>query len=160
MLPTRRRRLFTMKKIFRQGGIIGSIGVRAALFITIIGCAFLTGETAAVSGENGADGVDLRTSGRLEINPPFPDPGDEVEVGIWVENRGTVDADDVSVYFYADGLSFDREVTDVRKGDSVFIRTMWTAESGETFLSVVIDPGKEYHDDRHDNEAKTWVIVR
>jgi hypothetical protein len=115
---------------------------------------------AAWAGEKGARDVDLRVAGMLDVQPPLPDPGDDVEITVWVENRGKDDALDVLVYFYEDGRSFDREVVDVGAGDTIDIRVPWTADEGDHYLSVTVDPGGEYDDERGDNRAGAWVTVR
>jgi hypothetical protein len=112
------------------------------------------------AGEKDGRDVDLRVAGMLDVHPPLPNPGDDVEINVWVENRGADDALDVLVYFYEDGRSFDREVVDVRAGDGVDIRVQWTADEGDHYLSVMVDPGGEYDDERGDNRAGTWVTVR
>ena len=130
---------------------------------TIMGlvlCAASVGVVGPAWGVDDAPGVELRVAGMLDIHPPLPGPDEEVEIGVWVENRGDEDASDVLVYFYEDGRSFDREVVDVRAKDMFYIEVSWTADEGDHYLSVAVDPGGEYDEDKGDNRTGTWVMVR
>jgi hypothetical protein len=130
--------------------------IPASIFIYLLACV----TPPPAWGADVTRDVSLSVAGMLDIQPSLPEPGEEVQIGAWIENRGTQDAYDVSVYFYEDGVCFDREETDVRAQDSVFIRAMWMGESGDRYISVVVDPDGEFLDDKGDNREGAWVVVR
>lgn len=105
-------------------------------------------------------GVELNIRGGIYLDPAFPEPGDDVEISVTVENLGDEDASDVSIYFYEDGFPFEREVVDISAGDSVYVMMMWPAEEGDTFLEVKVDPEGQFKDDKMNNRASEWVKVR
>jgi hypothetical protein len=111
-------------------------------------------------GQGDRPDIDLRIVGMLNLQPPLPDEGDDVQLGVLVENRGVKDAQDVVVYFYEDDVHFDKETVDIRAGDTVYLETVWTADSGDSYLSVTVDPGGDFSEDRRDNSVGVWVTVR
>ncbi len=111
-------------------------------------------------GQDASTGIELRIVGVFDLHPPLPEEGDDVQIGVLVENYGTKDARDVAVYFYEDDVWFDKEVVDVRSGDTVYIQTYWTAAYGDRYLSAVIDPAGDLDEDAGDNRVGAWVTVR
>ena len=107
-----------------------------------------------------ANGVDLGIVGTLDLYPVLPGEGDSVVIGVLVVNRGVKDARDVTVYFYEDDVYFEKVTVDIRAGDSVYIEANWIADLGDSYISAIVDPNREYADDRRDNGANAWVTVR
>lgn len=105
-------------------------------------------------------GVVLKIVGGLDLYPPFPEPGDDVEIGIEVENLGNEEARGVSAYFYEDGFSFDRIVVDIHAGDSAYVTTLWTADEGDSYIEVVVDPGGEVTGGGMNIRSGRWITVR
>jgi len=130
---------------------IAVVCLLAAFVLTCSVCAF---------GQENTVGADLRIVGMLDVHPPLPEEGDTVQIGILVENRGTKDARDVPVYFYEDDVWFDKETLDVRAGDTIYLEVYWTADSGDSYLSAVIDPAGYLDEDAADNRVGAWVTVR
>jgi hypothetical protein len=137
---------------FRHASPLG-----AALLVLV--CVFLL-TPAQVFGQDTVTGVDLSIVGGLDLSPPLPDEGQDIELGVLVQNTGTKDAWDVPIYFYEDGVYFDKESVDIRAGDTVFVTTYWTADYGDSYLSVAVDPTRKLDDDKGDNRVGAWVNVR
>ncbi len=123
------------------------------MILLLIGC-------ASVFGQDGSLDVDLGIVGMLSLHPPLPDEGDDVQIGILVENRGSKDARDVLVRFYEDGVYFDKETVEIKAGDTVYVEALWTADPGDSYLSVVVDPAGDFREDKGDNTIGAWVAVR
>ncbi len=113
-----------------------------------------------IFGQDNAPDVVLKLVGVLDLSPPLPEEGEDVQVGMLVENSGTRDARDVPVYFYEDGVYFDKVVIDIRAGDTVYVEAYWTADPGDSYLSVTVDPAGGYDTERNENSTGTWVTVR
>jgi hypothetical protein len=131
-------------------------GLRTLIFLIIlvfIGCA------SAFTQTNNLD-IDLGIVGMLSLHPLLPDVGDDVQIGVLVENRGSRDARDVSVYFYEDDVHFEKETVDIKAGDTVYVESLWTADSGDSYLSVMVDPAGDFKEDKRDNSVGIWVTVR
>ena len=105
-------------------------------------------------------GVVLKIVGGLDLYPPFPDLGDDMEIGIEVENLGNEEARGVSVYFYEDGFSFERVVVDIHAGDSAYVTTLWTADEGDSYIEVIVDPGGEVTGGGMNIWSGRWITVR
>ena len=110
-------------------------------------------ETAPVTG------VLLTISGRLGVSPPFPEEGEDVELSVIVENRGDERADSVTMYYYEDGHAFDRFVEDIPPHDAVEVTTYWTADEGESYLELVVDPKGEYSGRKVRYKVGRWIDV-
>jgi hypothetical protein len=104
-------------------------------------------------------GVYLTIRGRIDMSPPFPDEGEDVELTVIVENRGDERADAVTMYYYEDGHAFDRIVEDIPPRDSVEVTTMWTADGGESYLELIVDPRGEYAGRKVRYKVGRWVDV-
>ena len=104
-------------------------------------------------------GVFLTISGRLGISPPFPEEGEDVELSVTVENRGDVSADSVTMYFYEDGHAFERIVEDIPPHDAVEVTTFWTADEGESYLELIVDPKGEYNGRKNRYKVGRWIDV-
>jgi hypothetical protein len=104
--------------------------------------------------------IDLGIVGMLSLHPLLPNEGDDVQIGVLVENRGSRDARDVSVYFYEDDVHFEKVTVDIRAGDTVYVESFWTADSGDSYLSVMVDPAGDFKEDKRDNSVGIWVTVR
>jgi hypothetical protein len=131
-------------------------GVKAVLLLIIlvlIGC-------VSSFGQDGSLNVDLRIVGMLNLDPPLTEEGDYVQIGILVENHGAKDARDVPVYFYEDGVYFEKETVDIMAGDTVYVETFWTADSGDSYISVTVDPSGDFEEDKGDNVTGLWMTVR
>lgn len=133
------------------------------LFYTSTAFAFIT--LFSIGGESSfaldnANGVDLGIVGTLGLYPVLPEEGDNVVIGVLVVNSGVRDARDVSVYFYEDDVYFEKITVDIRAGDSVYVEANWIADSGDSYISAIVDPNQEYTDDRRDNRSNAWVTVR
>jgi hypothetical protein len=131
-------------------------GPRTVVFLIIlvfIGCASGYGQTSNLD-------VDLGIVGTLSLHPLLPNEGDDVQIGVLVENRGLRDAQDVSVYFYEDDVHFEKETVDIRAGDTIYVESLWTADSGNSYLSVTVDPAGDFKEDKSDNSVGIWVTVR
>jgi len=111
-------------------------------------------------GQEGGPEVNLRIVGMLNLHPPLPDEGDVVQVGILVENYGKKDARDVSVYFYEDDIYFEKNTVDITAGDTVYVEAYWTADSGDSYISVRVDPAADFTEDKTDNSTSVWMTVR
>lgn len=115
---------------------------------------------ASSLGQDNAGDVDLDIVGTLHLYPVLPEEGDDVVIGVLVANGGAKDARDVPVYFYEDDIHFEKVTIDIRAGDTVYVEANWTADSGDSYISAVVDPGREYDKEARDNEANAWVTVR
>ncbi|MBN1880673.1 MAG: hypothetical protein JW885_00755 [Deltaproteobacteria bacterium] len=104
-------------------------------------------------------GVYLTISGRLGVSPPFPEEGEDVELSVIVENRGDERADAVTMYFYEDGHAFERFVEDIPPRDAVEVTTYWTADEGESYLELVVDPKGEYTGRKIRYKVGRWIDV-
>lgn len=92
--------------------------------------------------------------------PLLPEEGDDVLIGILVSNRGASNARDVAIYFYEDEVRFEKETVDIRAGDTVYVEAYWTADSGDSYLSVVVDPAGDYAAGGKSKRTGAWVTVR
>jgi hypothetical protein len=106
-----------------------------------------------------AGDVKLGIIGPLSLYPVLPEEDDDVVIGVLVGNSGQKDARDVLVYFYEDSVYFEKVLIDIRAGDTAYVEANWTADSGDSYISVVVDPDHEYDKDVHDNSAGAWVTV-
>jgi len=113
-----------------------------------------------VFGQDDSRGVTLEIIGTLDLYPLLPEEGDKVDIGVLVANRGVNDARDVSVYFYEDSVYFDKTTIDIRAGDTAYVETTWTADSGDSLISIAVDPAAEYHGDKDNISTSTWITVR
>jgi len=104
-------------------------------------------------------GVYLTIRGRIDMSPPFPEEGEDVELTVIVENRGDERADSVTMYYYEDGHAFDRIVEDIPPRDSVEVTTVWTADGGESYLELIVDPRGEYAGRKVRYKVGRWVDV-
>ena len=104
-------------------------------------------------------GVLLTISGRLGVSPPFPEEGEDVELSVTVENRGDERADSVTMYYYEDGHAFERFVEDILPHDAVEVTTYWTADEGESYLELVVDPKGEYSGRKFRYKVGRWITV-
>ena len=96
----------------------------------------------------------------LNLHPPLPDAGEIVQVGFLVENYGKKDARDVSIYFYEDDIYFEKSTVDITAGDTVYVEAYWTADSGDSYISVAVDPAAYFTEDKTDNSTSVWMTVR
>ncbi len=117
-------------------------------------------QTDLLVGKEIIRGVLLKIVGGLDLSPPFPDPGDDVEIGVEVDNLGNEEARGVSIYFYEDGFSFDRTVVDIHAGDSAYVTTLWTADQGDSYIEVVVDPGGEVTGGGMNIRSGRWITAR
>jgi hypothetical protein len=138
---------------FRNGSLA------AATSLLLLASLFLL-TPVLLLGQDTGTGINLKIVGNLDLSPPLPEEGQDIELGVLVQNNGTKDAWDVPVYFYEDGIYFDKESVDVRAGDTVFVSTYWTADYGDSYLSVAVDPARKLDDDKGDNRVGAWVTVR
>jgi len=104
-------------------------------------------------------GVLLTISGRLGVSPPFPEEGEDVELSVTVENRGDERADSVTMYYYEDGHAFERIVEDIPPHDAVEVTASWTADEGESYLELVVDPKGEYNGRKIKYTVGRWIDV-
>jgi hypothetical protein len=148
---------YSMKTIQKpKPQILPLSGIRAVFLLIIlvsIGC-------ASTFGQDGSVDVDLRIVGMLNLHPALPEEGEVVQIGILVENHGVKDARDVSVYFYEDDIYFERESVDIRAGDTVYVEAFWSADSGDSYISAIIDPAGDFKEDKRDNSTGIWMTVR
>ncbi len=127
----------------------------AFLVIAIV----LVGYTVSFGQENPGS-IELGIIGTLNLYPVLPEEGDDVVIGVLVANRGVKDARDVAVYFYEDDVYFEKVTVDIRAGDTVYVEADWIADSGDSYISAIVDPNRVYAEDRRDNGANAWVTVR
>lgn len=117
-------------------------------------------KTDLLVGEEVIHGIILKIVGSIDLSPPFPDSGDNVEIVVEVENIGDEEARDVSIYFYEDGFSFDRTVFDIHAGDSAYVTAIWTADKGDSYIEVVVDPGGEVTSGGMNIRSARWITIR
>lgn len=111
-------------------------------------------------GQDNRVGIELGIIGTLSLYPVLPEEGDGVVIGVLVANRGVKDARDVAVYFYEDDVYFEKVTVDIRAGDTVYVEADWIAESGDSYISAIVDPNRVYAEGGRDNRANAWVTVR
>lgn len=105
-------------------------------------------------------GVELKIVGGISFYPAFPKSDEDVELTVEIKNVGNEDADDVFVLFYVDTTQIDREIVDIRAGESVSVTVVWDAVEGERLIRVVVDPKGEFGDYRYDNTRERWMTIR
>jgi hypothetical protein len=140
----------------RTPRIIEILYIGVALALTTL---VFVGSALSFGQDNGT-GVNLGIIGSLGLYPVLPEEGDDVVIGVLVGNRGVKDVRDVSVYFYEDDVYFEKVTVDILAGDTTYVEANWTADSGDSHISVVVDPAGDFTEDKRDNSASTWVTVR
>jgi hypothetical protein len=63
------------------------------------------------------------------------------------------------MYYYEDGHAFERIVEDIPAHDTVEVTTIWTADDGESYLELVVDPKGEYTGRKTRYKVGRWIDV-
>lgn len=99
---------------------------------------------------------------RLEISPPNPEPGNQVEISAQVENRGYSDTQRFYVRLYVNGDRQDYKpiAFGLDAGEDDTVTFSWTAQPGQNELKIVVDdPFNRVTELNEDNNSLTRILT-
>jgi PKD repeat protein len=98
--------------------------------------------------------------GKMTVSNDHPDEGEQVTVAVNVTNEGNLNASNLEVAFYSDGIHFASKRIWVPANGTNTTSAPWTAQTGNHRLSVTLDPGNEIAEtDETNNTANLTVYV-
>ena len=98
--------------------------------------------------------------GNLTVSNERPIEGEQVSLSVNISNSGNLNATDMEVAFYADGLQFDSKRLWVPANGTNTTAAVWSAAAGKHRLSVVLDPRNEIQEsDETNNSAELTLTV-
>ncbi|MEM2977018.1 MAG: M20/M25/M40 family metallo-hydrolase, partial [Thermoplasmata archaeon] len=96
----------------------------------------------------------------LRLSSERPEEGEDVEISVNVTNTGNLNATDVDVEFYLDGLPIAARRVDVPAGATSSTEARWKAAVGTHRVTVEIDPRNNVvESDESNNTAERFVEV-
>ena len=96
----------------------------------------------------------------VTINPPIPQIGDPVQIGVTVENLGAGSVSDLEVMARADGSLISTQTISLSPGDSVDVQWNWTPSTeGLVDLSFHLDPNDLVEESNEGNNLLTHTMI-
>jgi len=96
----------------------------------------------------------------VSLNPPIPQIGDNVQIGVTVENIGAGSVPELEVMARADGSLISTQIISLTPGESVQVEWNWTPTTdGLVDLSFHIDPNNLVEESNELNNVLTQTII-
>lgn len=98
--------------------------------------------------------------GEMTASNLRPDEGDQVTLKVNITNTGNLNASNLEVAFYADGIPFISKRISVPANGTNTTSAPWSAVTGNHRISVVLDPNNEMAEtDKTNNTANITIYV-
>ena len=96
----------------------------------------------------------------VSLNPPIPQIGDNVQIGVTVDNIGAGSVPELEVMARADGSLISTQIISLTPGESVQVEWNWTPTTdGLVDLSFHIDPNNLVEESNELNNILTQTII-
>ncbi|UCH88487.1 MAG: M20/M25/M40 family metallo-hydrolase [Thermoplasmata archaeon] len=98
------------------------------------------------------------TGNNLTVSNLFPNEAEDVEITVNVTNTGNLNADNMEVVFYDNGMQFASTRIRVEANNTNITTTTWQPTVGSHNISVVVDPKNEIVETDETNNSASIIL--